>query len=118
MSVRSLLTQRCTVSRWQNRVPDELGVIGPPVFTVVKSDVLCLVQHHSARVLRSAHGIDVTYTATGFFLPGEDVRPKPGQTDHADRITVVSGGSGTYKTQGVLDEAGKGALLTVALEAV
>lgn len=118
MSVRSLLSQRCTIKRWATRTPDELGVVGTPAYVNVATDVPCLIQHHGARVLRSAGGIEITYSATGYFLTGTDVRPATGQAKQADRITLTRNGSGTFQTRGVIDEAGKGSHLAVALEAV
>lgn len=118
MSVRSLLTMECRIERWATREPNSLGVVGPATWAAVVSGVPCLVQQHGARLLRSAQGVEITYNATGFFLIGTDLRAKVGQTKLNDRIVVTRNGSGTYHVRGVVDEAGKQAMLTVALEAM
>ena len=116
MSLRSLLRMRCTIQRWGTREPNDLGHIGPPQWADATSGVRCLVQQHSARILRSAAGVNITYNATGFFLPATDLRARPHQAEKMDRIRVTAGGQGTYDVKGVIDEAGMDRLLTVALE--
>lgn len=116
MSLRSLLTQTCTIKRWGTREPDDFGVVGPADYQPVKSNVPCLVQDRGAtRTIRQG-GHDFTFNAVGFFLPTEPIRPKASGGQNADRIHISDGR--VYEVRGVEDEAGKGELLTVRLEAV
>lgn len=121
MSLYTLLSQTCTIQRWAPRQPDSIGHVGPPAWNSVALGVRCNIQHHGARYMQSEEGRDVMWNATGYFLPGTDIRCFPGQqsSNEGDRVLLTEGGSqGTYKVVGVLDQAGKGRMLTVALEVV
>ena len=102
MSLRSLLSQTCTIKRAAITV----GSTGLPAVSYSDSSagVPCLLQGKSGRTVNTANGLDITFDAILFVLPEVDVRPQQGAGDHPDQV-VISGA--TYTVQAVVDRSGK-----------
>lgn len=102
MSLRSLLSQTCTIKRAAVTV----GSTGLPAVAYTNTSTLvpCLLQGKSGKTVNGANGLDITFDAVLFVQPGVDVRPQQGTGDHPDQIVI---GSVTYTVQAVVDRSGK-----------
>jgi len=85
MSAKSLMVHRCTIQR---NTPGNTDGVLVDNWADLATGVRCLVQEKSGTVKPTPAGQGLEYDAVGFFLPGQDIRPR-GVDDQRDRIVMT-----------------------------
>lgn len=88
MSLRTLMRQRATIERWDDRRVDANGELTPG-YKPLATGVPCRVHERGeARIATRRAGLDIMYNATAVFPRGTDLRPNSKSVDHPDRVIV------------------------------
>ncbi len=107
-----MLSQTCSIYRWSDRAANSYYETDPGSYSVAATNVPCLIQQKTGKVSSGPDGTDLNFSAVGYFLPSQDIRPGAGADAHCDK--VIYGGA-AYKVVFASDQAGKGRLTTAYL---